>query len=144
MHETIFALKRAYQATRNTIDEGLMKYGINWAQLDILLLLFKHEAKTQKDLQIALGITSATLTRTIEGLVKRELVQQTVCEEDGRIKNLILTHKANDLLDHLQADEDILLREYFFAGFSVPEVNLLTEWLTRIAHNMGDKSENKF
>ena len=71
MQQTIFALKPAYQATRNAIDEGLVKYDLNWAQLDILLMLQEDDVWAQRELQIALGVTSATLTRMINGLVKR-------------------------------------------------------------------------
>ena len=144
MHETIFALKRAYQATRNAIDEGLAKYDLNWAQLDILLLLHNHNLKTQKELQTALGVTSATLTRTVDGLMRRGFVQRQPNNEDGRGKILCLSEKAGALLNQLQAVDDGLLKQTFFNGFSNPEVGLLTEWLTRIAQNMGDTSSNKF
>ena len=39
MPATVFALKRADQATRNAMDEGLAPYGLTSAQLDILLYL---------------------------------------------------------------------------------------------------------
>jgi DNA-binding MarR family transcriptional regulator len=144
MHETIFALKRAYQATRNAIDVGLAKYDLNWAQLDILLLLYEHHVQAQRELQIALGITSATLTRTVNGLVKRGFIQRQLNGEDGRVKNLQLSEKAHALLHQLQSNEDVLLRQTFLAGLSTSEVVLITECLKRIAQNMGDTSDNRF
>ena len=144
MHETIFALKRAYQATRHTIDEGLHPYQLTWAQLDILLLLYKQEVQEQRELQLAMGITSATLTRTVNGLVKRGYVERILSQEDARVKQLRLTEKATVLLTNLQEEEDRLLRHTFFQGFTSSEIALLTEWLNRIARNMGDTSDSKF
>jgi MarR family transcriptional regulator for hemolysin len=144
MHETIFALKRVYQATQNAIDEGLAKYDLTWAQLDILLLLYEHDVQAQRELQIALGVTSATLTRTVNGLVKRGFIQRQLSSEDGRAKNLQLSEKAHNLLHQLESNEDVLLRQMFLAGLSISEVVLFTECLRRIAQNMGDTSDNKF
>jgi DNA-binding MarR family transcriptional regulator len=90
MHETIFALKRAYQATRNSIDEGLAAYGLSWAQLDILLLLHRYGVQEQRELQLAMGVTSATLTRTVDGLVKRGFVSRVLSDDDARVKQLHL------------------------------------------------------
>src|SRR6478735_571086 len=72
----IFALKRASQATRNVMDERLAAYRLTSAQLDILLYLEKRGDSAQRDLQTALGITSATLTRILDGMVARGFVEQ--------------------------------------------------------------------
>jgi DNA-binding MarR family transcriptional regulator len=141
---TIFALKRADQATRNSMDEGLAPYGLTSAQLDILLYLDERGEAAQRDLQAALGITSATLTRILDGMVARGFVGRRPDEADGRVKCVALTRKGCDVLEELGEKEEEAFLRRFAAGFSADELRTLTGWLNRIASNMGDTSRGIF
>lgn len=141
---TIFALKRAQQATQKVLDNRLATYGLTAAQLDILLLLEKRGESTQRDLQAALGITSATLTRILDGMVANGLVERHDSQHDGRVKCVISTPHAETVLCRLQEEEEPDFLAQFTADFSAAELRILTGWLFRLANNMGDTSEAIF
>jgi DNA-binding MarR family transcriptional regulator len=144
MRATIFALKRADQATRNAMDEGLAPYGLTSAQLDILLFLDLNGEVAQRDLQAALGVTSATLTRIIDGMEAHGFVARRPSEADARVKCVSATPKGCAVLDELHAKEEESFLARFAAGFAPDELRLLTSWLNRIAANMGDTSQGIF
>jgi DNA-binding MarR family transcriptional regulator len=144
MRATIFALKRADQATRKAMDEGLAPYGLTSAQLDILLYLDLKGEVAQRDLQAALGITSATLTRIIDGMEARGFVARRPSEADARVKCVSATQKGCTVLDELHEKEEEPFLARFAAGFAPDELRLLTSWLNRIATNMGDTSQGIF
>ena len=140
----IFALKRASQATRNVMDERLAAYGLTSAQLDILLYLEKRGDSAQRDLQTALGITSATLTRILDGMVARGFVERRASASDARAKLITITTAADERLCRLQEEEERIFLARFAAGFDEQELQTLTIWLQRLAANMGDTSEAIF
>lgn len=140
----IFALKRANQATRNVMDERLATYGLTSAQLDILLYLEMRGDSAQRDLQAALGITSATLTRILDGMVARGFVERQASETDARAKSITITATADELLCRLAEEEERIFLARFAAGFNEHELQTLTTWLQRLAANMGDTSEAIF
>lgn len=144
MRATIFALKRADQATRKAMDEGLAPYGLTSAQLDVVLYLDLHGERAQRDLQAALGVTSATLTRLLDGMEARGLVARRPHEGDARVKCVAITERACEVLGALHDREEGAFLARFGAGFSGTELATLTGWLNRIAANMGDTSQDIF
>lgn len=144
MHTTLFALKRAYQATRNELDARLAGYGVTAAQLDVLVYLHAGRDPEQRDLQAMLGISGATLTRLLDALEGKGLVRREVAPDDARVKRAILTEAGLALLDRLNAEEEAAFVARLLRGFSPAEVALLNDWLRRLAANMGDDSRNLF
>lgn len=144
MRATIFALKRADQATRNAMDEALSSYGLTSAQLDILLYLDLQGTAAQRGLQAALGITSATLTRILDGMEARGFAERRADQGDARVKCVTLTQKGCDVLEALHNKEEQPFLTRFARGFSADELLILTGWLNRIAANMGDTSQSIF
>jgi DNA-binding MarR family transcriptional regulator len=144
MHPSLFALKRAYLATRTKLDAGLAPYKLTSAQLDLLTYLAKHGDSEQRHLQMGLGVSSATAARLVDGVVAREFITQKPSKDDARVKLLHLTAQGRKLLEQLRQQEEQKFMAQFFAGFSQGEVTLLTEWLQRVADNMGDSSEDVY
>ncbi len=141
MDASIFALKRAYQATRKVMDEQLAQFGTTSSQLDVLIYLLKNGRTEQRKLQSALGVTSATLTRMVDIMVKHNLIERQASAEDARV-NWISLLKNGLTLCHTLKQREAGYLEQIFKGFSKSEVALLTDWLERVANNMGDSSES--
>ena len=144
MHATIFALKRAYQATHKYINERLSDYELSSAQLDILIYLCGCEQLEQRRLESVLGVTSATMAKLLISMEKRGLIQRIPNLNDARVKDVMISPKGKNLVDEIRQEQDEALTKQFFEGFSKTEMALLTEWLRRVAQNMGDTSENIF
>lgn len=144
MHPTIFALKRAYQATRKAMDEGLGAYGLTASQLDILIYLKRVGVAQQRDLQSALGVTSATLTRILDGMTQRGLVMRVPSQDDARVNLVRPSDKAVLLVEELHQKEEAGFVNRFLLGLSSDDVERLNRYLNQVAANMGDHSQSIF
>lgn len=122
----------------------LGRFDLNAAQLDILIYLRHHPEAEQRDLQAALGVTSATLTRVLDHMVNRGFAERRPSLSDSRVKRVVATEKGLSLLVTLQKQESQQFYDRVFRGFTREEVQLLTRLLQRLADNMGDTSQNIF
>jgi DNA-binding MarR family transcriptional regulator len=138
-YNPIFLLKRLHLATRKTFDEALAKHGLTAAQFEILQHVRRQDGLEQRILQERLGITSATLTGIVDGLVDRQLLTRRPSPEDARVKQLFLTDKGLALDTQVEA---VLghVQERLLEGFSSAEIALLQDWMQRMIANMGEPS----
>jgi DNA-binding MarR family transcriptional regulator len=129
-------VKRVHLAIRRAFDEALSAHGITGPQADVLRFVSFQAGVEQRAIQERLGITSATLTGIVDGLVERELVERRLSVEDARVKQLFLTPAGCALskgLCGLVGEVEARLLE----GFSAAERALLRDWLRRMAQNVG-------
>lgn len=137
----MYWLRRVQLATRHALDDEISCHGLTGIQMEVLMRLWRHDGLEQRELQEMLGVTSATLTGILDGMVERELVARRLSHEDARVKQIWLTERGNDLQQGIGSAfanvEARLLR-----GFSRTEVALLNDWLHRLAANMGAGGEH--
>lgn len=117
------------------LDEELSKYELTGAQFEILRHLWQQDGLEQRLLQERLGITSATLTGIVDGLVERKQLERRQCPTDARVKQLFLTEQGRALRDEMAAAA-ARVQERLLSGFSPTEAALLKDWLRRMAANM--------
>ena len=134
-----FWLRQAYLVQRRVLDEVLAEHGLSAALLDILWPLWDHDGIEQRELQEIAGVTSPTLTRLLDGLVERHLIERRPHSEDARAKLIFLTDEGYALRTTLGATSAQFMTRAL-AGFSQPETQLLREWLRRIATNLSSPS----
>src|SRR5438270_7245814 len=67
-------LKRCYQALRRTVDAQLRQYELTLSQRDVLLLLYEEGPLGQAALQARLGLEQSSVSRLVDGMVRRGLV----------------------------------------------------------------------
>ena len=140
MHPSIFALKRAYVATRNALDAALTPFGLTAAQLDALVYLYDHGKASQNALRRALGVTSATAARMLAGMESSGLVERETHPDDARANSVRMTGAARVLVERLRDEEEAAFVARVFAGLSTSEQAEVTRLLERVAQNMGDTS----
>ena len=141
MDNPLFVLKRAYLATRKAVDDTLAPYDLTSSQFDVMLYLWRQDGQEQRALQECLGITSASLTGIIDGLVERGFVERRLNRDDSRVKQLFLTDEGRALREQLRDATQMFLGQ-MFEGFSSAESALLMQWLRKVAVNMGDESND--
>lgn len=132
-------LRRAHLAMRKALDEGLTEYGLSAAQLDVLGHLWGEDGLEQRELQERLGITSATLTGIVDGLVQRQYVERRLSPDDARVKQLFLLKRGRARRDELRAGAREF-RKRGLAGFSPEEEAQLEALLRRVAANYGERT----
>ncbi|MGH2588525.1 MAG: MarR family winged helix-turn-helix transcriptional regulator [Dehalococcoidia bacterium] len=135
----VFALKRAYLAARRSLDDRLAPHGLTATQTEILVHLDRHGRLEQRRLQAAIGVTSATLTRILDGMTSRGFVERETMQRDSRANWVVLTPTGRERLHALKPLLAAFMED-LRRGFSDAEAVLLTEWLLRVAASMGDES----
>lgn len=129
-------IKRVHLSLRRAFDEVLVSYGLTWPQANLMRAIAQRLGIEQRELQEQLGVTSATLTGIIDGLVERELVERRLSPHDARVKQLFLTERGQQVSAELAALLPRLERQ-LMDGFSPAEQALLRDWLQRMANNIG-------
>jgi DNA-binding MarR family transcriptional regulator len=136
MSKPVRYLKRTYLLMRKALDERLSAYHLTTSQFEILGYLYAEPPVEQQLLQQRSGVTSATLTGLLDTLEQRGYIVRAPSAADGRAKVVALTAAGNELFTQLldvfhEFEQDML------KGFSLSERALFTDWLQRIALNLG-------
>lgn len=135
-YNVLLLIKRLHLGTRRAFDEALTTYGVTGPQAEILRHVWQCAGLEQRILQERLGITAATLTGIVDGLVERELIERRLSPEDARVKQLFLTTQGHAVGAELASVMQEIERR-MVAGFSAAEQALLRDWLQRMVHNLG-------
>jgi DNA-binding MarR family transcriptional regulator len=92
MHILFFGLKRAFHGSLRVTRRALATMGLTPARFDMLYIVAKEGSSLlQRELQRALGVAAATVSRMLSSLEELGLVEREVSEEDHRCQNVVLT-----------------------------------------------------
>lgn len=128
-------LKRCYQALRRTVDCELRGHGISLSQRDALLTLFHDGPASQSDLCERLGLEQSTVSRLVDGLVQRRLVDLRPDETDRRARIARLTEEGKLLLARTPGST-FIAGECMTAGLSATERADLVRLLRHCTANL--------
>ena len=90
-------LKRCYQALRRTVESELRRYGLTLSQRDVLLTLYEEGPLDQSTLTDRLALEQSSVSRLVDGLVRRKLVALQP-GPDRRRRLASITHQGEALL----------------------------------------------
>ncbi len=85
-----YRLRRAARLAAKSYDDALRPSGLRTTQFTLLASLNRLGATSIGDLSEELAIDGTTLTRNLEVLVRRDLVEN-IAADDGRVRNVRLT-----------------------------------------------------
>ncbi len=101
----------------------------------------RDRAVFQKDLEEAFGITRSTASKVISRMEKNRLVLRRSVPEDARLKQLLLTPKAEELVEQMYRDanrtETILTK-----GIAPEELAVFCKVLEQMSSNMKVSEED--
>lgn len=89
----------------------------------------------QKDLEEAFSITRSTVSKVVNLMVQKGLVERSPVEYDARLKKLTLTQKSLELIGYMHEDHD-KHETVLMNGFSDKEKAQLMEYIGRMKNNM--------
>lgn len=96
-HSVGFHLNRARNGLVMEMDAALRPLDITAQQMGILLSLTRGLASTPFEISKALGIDTGLMTRMLDKLESKGLLQRQRSVEDRRVVHLILTDKGKDI-----------------------------------------------
>lgn len=126
-----YLLTRTRAKLAKAVDAVLAQHDITSAQGGILMMLSSGNYRTAVELARELYIDSAAMTRMIDRLEKRALLERVRSAEDRRVVNLQLTEEGMRLAQQLPAMFCGVLSQSF-SGFSQEELNQLKSLLRKV------------
>ncbi len=128
-----YLLARARTKLAKAVDIELAQHDITHAQGSMLLMLNSGNYSTAAELSRELYIDSASITRMIDRLEKRGLIQRMPRGDDRRVINLRLTEVGVELADKLP-DLYMGVLNQNFIEFSGDEVDTLKTLLRKLLY----------
>ena len=117
------------------IQSQLAEVGLYRGQPPILMLLYKNDGMSQKEMARALNLSPATMTVTLKRMEKAGLVLREMDEHDQRILPVHLSEKGREMCETGESRIGVVTAE-LLEGFTLEEQQQLNEYLGRIARNM--------
>lgn len=117
------------------IQSQLAEVGLYRGQPPILMLLYKNDGMSQKEMARALNLSPATMTVTLKRMEKAGLVLREMDEHDQRILRVHLSEKGREMCETGESRIGVVTAD-LLEGFTLEEQQQLNEYLGRIARNM--------
>ncbi len=126
-----YLLSRARAMLAKSLDTALIDSGVTHAQGGVLLLLASGNYMTAADLVREVYTDAASMTRMLNRLQKRGLVERVANTDDRRQMRLQLTAEGALLAARMPPIMAAVLSEQF-SGFSAEEVGFLKSLLRKL------------
>jgi DNA-binding MarR family transcriptional regulator len=132
-----YLMRRILNSLQAEIDHELEPQGLTSAQWVPLYKLHLGSASTAAELSTACMLDAGAMTRTLDRLEAKGLVQRVRSAEDRRVVNLALTAEGHAAAAEIPATLCKVLNGHL-KGFSVEEWQLLKGFLNRMLANALD------
>ena len=110
-------------------------------EISILILLSTNRTiDTASQLRVILGVSKGLVSRSLESLAAKQLVECRQDERDRRIQRICLTEQASPLVSRLQG-EIKKINEAFLEGISQEEIDQMEATMTKILDRFTEKGE---
>ena len=130
-------LGRAAVLKDRILDCHLEPHGVTAAQFKVLIIVTQYQVDTPAELCRYLGLDSGSMTRMLDRLAQKGLIQRTRCPEDRRQVRLALTADGQGLADRLPEIGAAAMNE--LVGVLQPdELRTLESLLSKVLLDAGD------
>ena len=138
--EITFKMIRTNIIHRRIMESCLEKVGVFQGQHRILMELSENEYHSQKEIAVAMKVSTATIAIALKKLEKNGYINKIMDEEDNRLNIIVITEKGRNAIEmSMQLFEDI--DNGMFDGFSNEEKKNFVYMLDRIENNLLEYEE---
>lgn len=134
------------QYTGEFINECLEKNNISlsWTEGAVLAYITAHKEKviSAKLLLTKLQLSKATMSQTLTSLTSKGLIEYEEWSEDGRVKRVILTKKAQNVCKSISEILD-KADAYFREAFSQEELEMLKGLLQKLRTHISEEERKE-
>ncbi|MGN0142746.1 MAG: MarR family winged helix-turn-helix transcriptional regulator [Roseburia sp.] len=96
----------------------------------------------QRDLEEVFSVSRATVSNMLRVMERENLVKRVSVEQDARLKKLVLTEKAQHMVEQASRDVEEMERT-ITTGMNAEEITQLKGYLDRILENLGVEPEEE-
>lgn len=108
-------------------------------EISVLILLSNNRTiNTASQMKVVLGVSKGLVSRSLDSLSEKGLVECRRDEHDRRVQRVCLTDRAGPLVKRLK-DEINKINETFLEGISQEEINQMEETMTKILNRFTEK-----
>lgn len=123
--------------------QSLSSYEFSPSEIDILIFLSNNQTiNTAKELAFCLNISKGLIARSVESLMKRELIEVKEDRSDKRIKHVFLKDNSEGVVQQIKEQKNALA-QILRKGVSDEELQVLLETMMKINKNMQIMLEEK-
>lgn len=137
-----YLLSRSRAKLARALDVALAEHDITHTQGGILIMLAKGKCALASELSRELYIDSASMTRMVDRLEKRDLIVRCPSSDDRRVSTLQLTQDGKALAKKLPSIYMKVLNQSF-AGFSQNEIDTLKSLLGKFLYKDDNGTDNE-
>jgi DNA-binding MarR family transcriptional regulator len=135
-----YLLGRARSTMWNMVTQHtLAELGITSTQASVMFMLASGRGLAAADLAREYGIDASTVTRLIDRLEARGLLNRVRSEEDRRVVNLEVTDRGMAIAERIP-DIFTCVLDKLLLGFTPEEIGFLKSMLRRILVNFDDSA----
>ena len=109
---------------RNLIEKH--RFSLPYAELKCLILFKGEKYLTVKGIALKLEVAKSRVTKLIDGLSRKELVNRINDPEDARIRLISLSQKGKALVDEIEKFQEHLYQEILLQFEEQERKNILT------------------
>lgn len=125
-----FLLHAAWRDAQKTFQEYFAGLDMTPSGYSVLLLIENNPGCAPGDLSEIMGITSNNMTRLIDDLVAKGMVERKVDQQDRRARLLYMTAEGQSFL-HLLSDRHAAFEAHFNERIGASEIQGLCDILRR-------------
>ncbi|GCF93271.1 MarR family transcriptional regulator [Enterococcus florum] len=105
-----------YRKNQAYLNDVMMSQNLTSTETMVLMFLYKHQQVTQEDIVHYLQLDKASITRTIQSLIKKGYVVKKKDLHDKRCNNIFLSEKGMQLetliVNKLEWWNELLLQDF--------------------------------
>jgi len=117
------------------MELALRKVGADLPTWRILFILRENGTSSMSDISLHAVVKLSTITKIVYRLQERGLVLTSTSASDGRVTEVSLTPKGDEMLSRMRkATENIFLKGY--AGLTPPKIERLNKMLMQVFDNL--------
>lgn len=134
-----FWIHRVYQASRNEMFRAFRELGVDMTpeQWAVLIRLWELDGRSQGELSEATFRDPPTMSRIVDGMAARGLLERRAHPEDGRVRLIHLTRKGQQLKSKLVPLAERIVRK-MVAGVDEEALVTTRATLRRMFANLAD------
>jgi DNA-binding MarR family transcriptional regulator len=131
---TGYWLRHTYNAVSESLQGRFDQYDITVAQWPVLYSLYHDEKHTPAELAEHLGLNRSAITRLLDRLEKKQLINRATSSQDKRSVSVTLTEAGLKLVPHL-AEISRDTNNHVLSGLSLDEIKQFDETLRKVHAN---------
>ena len=120
------------QVYANELNKKVAQEKFSPNEMSVLILLSNNKTiNTASQLKVILGVSKGLVSRSVEALAEKGLVDCRQDERDRRIQRIYLTERAQPLVVRMKSEIE-KINEAFLDGISQEEIDQMEETMTKI------------